>query len=107
MMVIDCIVLFIEHQSSKAMPNSDTPGFQSFIKLASGILSVFDTGLFETKNGYKPNGKIKPVVRSQTEASYMENGVWLYLADQKPVFEKVKEMIIQPLQRCSVKGQGK
>jgi len=94
MMVIDCIVLFIVHQPSKAMPNSDAPGFQSFIKSASGILSVFDTGLFETKNGYSLNGKIKPIVQLQTEASYMENGVWLYWFDQKTIFERVKEMTI-------------
>jgi hypothetical protein len=76
------------------MPNSDAPGFQSFIKSASGILSVLDTGLFETKNGCLPDGKIKPMVRAQREASYTENVAWLYWADQKPVFERVKELII-------------
>ena len=64
MMVIDCIVLFIVHQPSKAMPNSDAPGFQSFIKSASGILSVFDTGLFETKNGLSRPEKTIQVVSS-------------------------------------------
>jgi hypothetical protein len=93
-MVIDCIVLFIAHLSSKAMPNSDAPGFQSFIKSASGILSVFDTGLFETKSGCSPGGQTKPMVRARMEASYTENVVWQYWADQKPVFERVKELII-------------
>ena len=80
------------------MPNSDAADFQSIIKLVSAILSVFDTALFGTKNGCTPGGKIKPTVRSPTEASYMENEEWRYWADLKPVFEMVMASTIRPLQ---------
>src|ERR1700681_4353497 len=89
------------------MPICDATDFQSFIKFAPGILSVFDTPVSGSKNECSPNGKIKPAVRSLTGASYMENGVWQYWADQKPVAEMLRGLIIQLVQRCSVTGQDR
>ena len=77
-MMIDWVIFFIVHESSKRVPNSNTPDFQPFIKSMSALLSVFDTALFEIKNGCTPGGKIKPLEQSQKGASCMENGGWQY-----------------------------
>ena len=60
------------------MPNSDAMGFQSFIKSTSGILFVFDTGMFETKDVSIRDGKIKPMARSKfPSAKVMISGLMI------------------------------